>query len=96
MEALRLERVRHFCLFCMSTSIGKSNGIFQRKGDGIRTVEARVLGLRCSTFARFLVRLCGNFIYFLDAVLRYYKTKRLAVFRNFRVISMRFAVFLCY
>ena len=29
-------------------------------------------------------------------VLRFYKTKRFAVFRNFRVISMRFAVFLCY
>ena len=39
MEALRLERVRHFCLFCMSTSIGKSNGSFQRKGDGIRTLR---------------------------------------------------------
>ena len=96
MEALRLERVRLFCLFCMSTSIGKSNGIFQLKGDGIRTVEARVLGLRWSTFARFLVRFCRNVIYFLDAVLRFYKTKRLVVFRNFRVISMRFAVFLCY
>ena len=46
MEARRLERVRLFCLFCMSTSIGKSNGIFQLEGDGIRTVEARVLGLR--------------------------------------------------
>ena len=30
------------------------------------------------------------------AVLRFYKTKRFAVFKNFRVISMRFAVFLCY
>ena len=46
----------------------------------------------CSIFGAVL-RKC---IYFLDAVLRFYKTKRLAVFRNFRVISMRFAVFLCY
>ena len=30
------------------------------------------------------------------AVLRFYKTKQFALFRNFRVISMRFAVFLCY
>ena len=29
-------------------------------------------------------------------VLRFYKTKQLAVFRNFRVISMRFAVFLLF
>ena len=30
------------------------------------------------------------------AVLRFRKTKRFGVFRNFRVISMRFAVLLCY
>ena len=30
------------------------------------------------------------------AVLQFYKTKRFAVFRNFRVISVRFAVFTCY
>ena len=30
------------------------------------------------------------------AVFRFYKTMPFAVFRNFRVISMRFAVFLCY
>ena len=30
------------------------------------------------------------------AVLRFRKTKRLGVFRNFGVISMRFAVLLCY
>ena len=29
-------------------------------------------------------------------VLQFYKTKRFAVFRNFQVISMRFAVFLCH
>ena len=28
--------------------------------------------------------------------MQFYKRKRFAVFRNFRVISMRFAVFLCY
>ena len=28
--------------------------------------------------------------------MQFYKGKRFAVFRNFRVISMRFAVFLCY
>ena len=33
-------------------------------------------------------------ILFQVAVLRFYKTKRFAVFRKFRVISMRFAVFL--
>ena len=94
MEALRPERVRHFCLFCMSTSIGKSNGIFNVKAMGFGLWGGGVLGLRWGTFARFLVWFWGNF-YFLDAVLRFYKTKRFAVFRNFRVISMRFAVFLC-
>ena len=38
MEALRLERSRHFFQLCMSTSIGKSSGLFQRKGDRIRTL----------------------------------------------------------
>ena len=35
-------------------------------------------------------------IFFQAAVLRFYKTKRFGVFRNFRVISMWFEVFLCY
>ena len=43
------------------------------------------------------VRICGDANF--DAkvvVLRFNKTKRFAVFRNFRVISMRFAVCACY
>ena len=53
-----------------------------------------------------IVQLCHNVRVCIDAVLwkcfnqvavlRFYKTKQFAVFRNFRVISMRFAVFLCY
>ena len=45
--------------------------------------------------SRFLVRFCGN----LSFKLRYWgftKPSGFAVFRNFRVIFMRFAVFLCY
>ena len=44
-----------------------------------------------------LVRFCGNFYFIYKvAVLQFYKTKRFAVFRNFRVTAMTFAVFLCY
>ena len=35
-------------------------------------------------------------ILFLVAILQFYKTRWFVVFRNFRVISMWFAVFLCY
>ena len=48
------------------------------------------------------MRLCLIFgfgfaeILFYFVVLHFYKTRRFAVFRHFRVISMRFAVFLCY
>ena len=38
------------------------------------------------------MRFCGDFYF----KLRFYKTKRFAVIRNFRVISTRFAGFLCY
>ena len=72
MEALRLERVRHFCLFCTSTSIGKSNGIFQRKGDLIRTLRGRIM------FA--VKHFCSNF----GAVFRKFLFFRcsIAVFQN--------------
>ena len=70
MEALRLERSRHFFQFCMSTSIGKSSGLFQRKGDGIRTLwwaylvwgEALLLDFWCG-FAEifiFYMLCCGS------------------------------------
>ena len=45
----------------------------------------------CSTFGAVL-----RWFLFSVAVLRFYKTEWFAVFRNFRVISMQFAVFLCY
>ena len=48
------------------------------------------------------MRFCSIFgavfaeIIFYVPILPFYKTRRFAVFRNFRVISMLFAVFLCY
>ena len=48
-----------------------------------------------------MTRFCSNFgavlqkFSFKVAVFRLYKTKRYTVFRNFRVISMRFSAFLC-
>ena len=43
----------------------------------------------------FAVRFCGNY-YFKLRYCQFYKTKQFAVLRNFRVISMQFAVFLRY
>ena len=54
----------------------------------------RVCGDQCG-FARFLVRFCSDF-YFQLRYCGFTKPSGLRVFRNFRVFSMWFAVFLCY
>ena len=51
-------------------------------------------GLQWCGFAWFSVQFCGNF--FLSCGIAFYKTKGTAVFRNFRVISIRFVASLCY
>lgn len=51
-------------------------------------------GLQWCGFAWFSVQFCGNF--FLSCGIAFYKTKRTAVLRNFRVISIRFVASLCY
>lgn len=51
-------------------------------------------GLQWCGFAWFSVQFCGNF--FLSCGIAFYKPKRTVVFRNFRVISIRFVASLCY
>lgn len=67
----------------------RTSASFFKKEGGVRICVDAV------GFARFLVRFCGH-VYFKLRYCGFKKTNRFAVFRNFRVISMLFAVFFCY